>query len=109
MQVTDAPLGVESFDWSDDGASLAFTARVPEKGRYGSVEGLDAAAEAPRRITGVRWHSNGLGYIADRPSHLFVVAAPASTTSRSTSPPQPCARRVRPLRRRSWSLTRRAR
>ena len=77
VQVTDAPLGVESFDWSEDGASLAFTARVPEEGRYGSVEGLEAAAEAPRRITGVRWHSNGLGYIADRPSHLFIVAVPA--------------------------------
>jgi dipeptidyl aminopeptidase/acylaminoacyl peptidase len=77
VQVTDAPLGVESVDWSEDGASLAFTARVPEEGRYGSVEGLDAAAEAPRRITGVRWHSNGLGYIADRPSHLFITAVPA--------------------------------
>ncbi len=77
VQVTDAPLGVESFDWSEDGASLAFTARVPEEGRYGSVEGLEAAAEAARRITGVRWHSNGLGYIADRPSHLFIVAVPA--------------------------------
>ncbi len=77
VQVTDAALGVESFDWSEDGASVAFTARVPEEGRYGSVEGLDAVAEAPRRITGVRWHSNGLGYIADRPSHLFVVPVPA--------------------------------
>ncbi|SFS04526.1 Dipeptidyl aminopeptidase/acylaminoacyl peptidase [Microbacterium sp. cf046] len=77
VQVTDTPLGVESFDWSDDGASLAFTARIPEEGRYGSVEGLDAAAEAPRRITGIRWHANGLGYIADRPAQLFVVPAPA--------------------------------
>jgi len=77
VQVTDAPLGVEGFDWSEDAASVAFTARVPEAGRYGSVEGLDAAAEAPRRITGVRWHANGLGYIADRPSHLFIVAVPA--------------------------------
>ena len=77
VQVTDAPLGVESFDWSEDGVTLAFAARVPEEGRYGSVDGLDAVAEAPRRITGVRWHSNGLGYIADRPAHLFLVAAPA--------------------------------
>lgn len=76
VQATDAPLGVEAFDWSDDGALLAFTARVPEEGRYGSVEGLDAAAEAPRRITGIRWHANGLGYLADRPAQLFVVSAP---------------------------------
>ncbi|HYI51590.1 MAG TPA: S9 family peptidase [Microbacterium sp.] len=76
VQVTDRELGVESFDWSEDGGALAFTARVPEKGRYGSVEGLDAAAEAPRRITGIRWHANGLGYLADRPAQLFVVAVP---------------------------------
>ncbi len=76
VQATDAPLGVESFDWSEDGRSLAFTARVPEKGRYGSIEGLDAAAEAPRRITGIRWHANGIGYLADRPAQLFVVPAP---------------------------------
>jgi dipeptidyl aminopeptidase/acylaminoacyl peptidase len=76
VPVTDAPLGVESFDWSADGVSLAFTARVAERGRYGTVEGLDAAAEAPRHITGIRWHANGLGYLADRPAHVFVVPAP---------------------------------
>ncbi|MCW3494455.1 alpha/beta hydrolase family protein [Microbacterium sp. SSM24] len=76
VQATDATLGVEGFAWSPDGRSLAYLARVPEPGRYGSVEGLDAAAEAPRHITGIRWHSNGLGYLADRPSHLFLVPAP---------------------------------
>ena len=76
VQTTDAPLGVESFDWSEDGRALAFTARMPERGRYGSIEGLDAAAEAPRRITGIRWHANGIGYLADRPAQLFVVPAP---------------------------------
>jgi dipeptidyl aminopeptidase/acylaminoacyl peptidase len=76
VQATDAPLGVSSFDWSPDGATLAFTARIPEPGRYGDVEGMDATAEAPRRITGARWHSNGLGYSTDRPGQLFVVAAP---------------------------------
>lgn len=76
VQATDAVLGVEDFAWSPDGATLAYLARVPEKGRYGSVEGLDASAEAPRHITGVRWHANGLGYLGDRPAHVFVIAAP---------------------------------
>ena len=76
VQVTDQPLGVGSFAWAPDGARLAYTARVPEKGRYGSIEGLDADAEAPRHITGVRWHANGLGYIGDRPAHVFVVDVP---------------------------------
>lgn len=76
VQATDAPLGVEGFAWAPDGGSLAYTARVPAPGRYGSVEGLESTSEAPRRITGIRWHSNGLGYIADRPAHVFVIATP---------------------------------
>ncbi|MDQ1084316.1 MULTISPECIES: S9 family peptidase [Microbacterium] len=77
VQVTDQPGGVTDVAWSPDGARLAFTARVPEPGRYGTVEGRDAAAEPPRRVTGIRWHANGLGYL-DRPAHLFVVDAPST-------------------------------
>ncbi|KAA9087355.1 S9 family peptidase [Microbacterium radiodurans] len=73
IQMTDAPLGVGSFAWSPAGTSLAFTARIPEAGRYGSVPGISAEAEPPRRITGVRWHANGIGYIGDRPAQVFVV------------------------------------
>ncbi|MBD8024193.1 S9 family peptidase [Microbacterium gallinarum] len=91
VQATDSVLGVEGFAWSPDGRTLAFAARVPEKGRYGSVEGLDSAAEAPRHITGIRWHANGLGYIADRPSHVFVVDAPA-TDSEPFYEPAPAVR-----------------
>jgi len=78
VQATDAPLGVSEFAWSPDGAAIGFLARVAERGRYGSVEGLDASAEAPRRVTAVRWHANGLGYVADRPAQVFAVAAPAT-------------------------------
>jgi len=77
VQVTDQAGGVTDLAWSPDGGRLAFAARVPEPGRYGTVEGRDAAAEPPRRITGIRWHANGLGYL-DRPTHLFVVAAPST-------------------------------
>lgn len=91
VQATDAALGVDGFAWSPDARSIAFVARVPEKGRYGSVEGLDASAEAPRHITGIRWNANGLGYIGDRPSHIFVIAAP-STDSEPFYEPAPAAR-----------------
>lgn len=77
VQATDARAGVGSFAWSPDGARLAYTARTPEEGRYGTVEGLEPIAEAPRRITGIRWHANGLGYLADRPAHVFLIDVPS--------------------------------
>lgn len=77
-QATDAQGGVGEYAWSPDGARFAYTSRVAEPGRYGTVEKLDAANEAPRRVTGIRWHANGLGYIADRPAHVFVIDVPPS-------------------------------
>ena len=76
VQVTDVHGGVGAFEWAPDGASFVFSARVAEVGRYGTVDGLGDAAEAPRKVTGFRWHANGLGYTVDRPNHLFVVPAP---------------------------------
>lgn len=76
VQATDAAAGVGTYVWSPDGQRIAYLSRVVEPGRYGSVEGLDADAESPRRVTGIRWHANGLGYLADRPTHVFVIDAP---------------------------------
>lgn len=76
VQVTDAPLGVTEFTWSPDARTLVFRARVPEQGRYGTVEGIVPGAEPARRITTTRWHANGLGYMLDRPTHVFAVDAP---------------------------------
>jgi len=73
VQLTDRLLGVGAFEWAPSGASIAFSSREPENGRYGSIEGLDAAAEAPRHITTVKYKSNGTGYIRDRRVQLFVV------------------------------------
>jgi dipeptidyl aminopeptidase/acylaminoacyl peptidase len=76
VQVTDRKLGVGAFAWSPDGATLAFASREPEAGRYGTVEGVGAEAEAPRRFDGYRRTANGLGYLLDRPNLLFVVPTP---------------------------------
>ncbi|WP_230855050.1 S9 family peptidase [Arthrobacter terrae] len=75
--ITDRLLGVEGFDWSPDGRAICFSSREPEEGRYGTVEGVGAAAEDPRLITGWHYQANGLGYVTDRRSQLFVVDVPA--------------------------------
>lgn len=75
LQITDQLLGAGPADWSPDGSRLAFTARVAEPGRYGTVDGLEPGAESPRRITGLRRHANGVGFSTDRPTQVFVVEA----------------------------------
>lgn len=76
VQVTDRKLGVSEFAWSPDGRTLVFVSRVPERGRYGTVEGLEAPAEPPRHITTLKYQANGLGYTIDRWAHLFRVPVP---------------------------------
>jgi dipeptidyl aminopeptidase/acylaminoacyl peptidase len=77
LVITDQKLGVGEFSWAPDSAMLVYTARVPEPGRYGSVEGLAAPAEPARRITTLKYKVNGLGYRNDRPAQLFAVDVPA--------------------------------
>ena len=67
---------MSDYRWAPDSTALGFLARVPEFGRYGTVPGIDAGSEPPRRITTLRYQSNGLGYTIDRRSHLFMVAVP---------------------------------
>lgn len=86
MMLTDRPLGVREYAWSPDSRTLAVTAPVPEAGRYGQIEGLDAAAEPPRLVTGVRWHANGAGYVLDRPVQLFLVDVPALDAEPAIAP-----------------------
>jgi dipeptidyl aminopeptidase/acylaminoacyl peptidase len=77
--ITDRKLGVTEFDWAPDSRSLVFVSREPEHGRYGTVEGLDPAAEPPRRLTEKRYRANGLGYVVDKRAHLFLVDLPELT------------------------------
>ncbi|NQX27439.1 S9 family peptidase [Microbacteriaceae bacterium VKM Ac-2854] len=76
MRITDAPLGVSEFAWSPDSARLAVIARVPEPGRYGTTPDVKPEAEPPRRIDRLRWSSNGVGYVLDRPAQLHMLRAP---------------------------------
>jgi dipeptidyl aminopeptidase/acylaminoacyl peptidase len=71
--LTDQRLGVSAFAWSPDGTALAYSARVPEEGRYGTDEDVKPDQEAPRLIEHSQYLSDGLGYLLDRPSKLFLV------------------------------------
>ncbi|NBH12581.1 S9 family peptidase, partial [Amycolatopsis sp. SID8362] len=62
-----------------DSRRIAFTARVPEAGRYGTEdadgETPEPAAEAPRRITRMDYRLDDVGFVRDRAQRLFVVDA----------------------------------
>lgn len=72
---TDAqhPLGAGAPRWSPDSTRLAYAARVPEQGRYGTEEGRGPDKEPPRRITRMRYRLDDLGFLLDRRPHVFVL------------------------------------
>ncbi|WP_330059596.1 TolB family protein [Paenarthrobacter sp. Z7-10] len=86
LTITDRKLGVGSFDWSPDSHRIVFSARVPEEGRYGTLEGVSAGAEDPRHITGLKFRMNGLGYTADKRAQLFLLDVPAVDAEPAVSP-----------------------
>ena len=75
-RLTDHPLGAGSPVWSPDSRRIAYAARVPEQGRYGTVEGVGPEAEAPRLISTLQYREDGVGFVADRRRQLFVVDLP---------------------------------
>jgi len=78
-RITDHPLGAGAPVWSPGSTHLAYTARVPEPGRYGTEDGVDADAEAPRLITTLQYRADDLGFTVDRRRHVFVLELPDDT------------------------------
>jgi dipeptidyl aminopeptidase/acylaminoacyl peptidase len=74
-RLTDHSLGAEAPTWSADSRRLAYLAREPEEGRYGTVEGQGPEKEPPRRITRSLFRLDGIGFIGDRPRHIWTVDA----------------------------------
>jgi dipeptidyl aminopeptidase/acylaminoacyl peptidase len=81
--MTEQKLGVSEYSWAPDSRRIVFSSRVPEEGRYGTVDGVGADSEDPRLITDNQYRLNGLGYTADKPAQLFVVDVP----ERGAEPP----------------------
>jgi dipeptidyl aminopeptidase/acylaminoacyl peptidase len=80
-RLTDLPLGVADLVWAPDSTRIAFTARIPEPGRYGTpvetgAEAPKPDAEAPRRITREDYRIDDVGFRRDRHVRLFVVDVP---------------------------------
>jgi dipeptidyl aminopeptidase/acylaminoacyl peptidase len=76
-RLTELPLGASEAVWAPDSRRIAFTARVPEPGRYGvpteDGEKLEPGEEAPRRIKRFDYRIDNIGFLRDRPQRLFVV------------------------------------
>ena len=94
VRVTGLALGVGKPVWSPDSRRIAFTARVAEPGRYGTVDARwgdtpDAAAEAPRRITRFDYRIDDVGFRRDRPRRLFVVDAGSAAGGGELVDPEP--------------------
>jgi dipeptidyl aminopeptidase/acylaminoacyl peptidase len=75
------------LEWSPDGKQLAFVARDPDAQRYGSPGSRPKDKDVPpRRIERLFTRLDNVGWIADRPSRVFVVAADGSAPPRSLTP-----------------------
>ncbi|QYN20776.1 S9 family peptidase [Amycolatopsis sp. DSM 110486] len=81
-RLTALHLGADAPVWAPDSRRVAFTARVPDAGRYGTEdadgEKPEPPAEAPRRITRFDYRIDDVGFLRDRMKRLFVLDAVAA-------------------------------
>jgi dipeptidyl aminopeptidase/acylaminoacyl peptidase len=88
-RLTEHPLGAGAPVWSPDSRRLAYTARVPEQGRYGTDPGVGPEAEPPRLITTLRYRRDGVGFVVDQRSHVFVLDLPPDGAEDAPPLPRP--------------------
>ena len=94
--VTNSPLGVGDFAFSPDGRRLAFIARVPDEGRYGTVDDVDDAHEDPRHLTTLAirrtvWVGCATG-AGSCSSSMCRTCSPSPRSNRSDVPPRTTTR-----------------
>lgn len=88
-RLTDHPLGAGTPVWSPGSRRLAYVARVPEHGRYGTVMGVRPGAEPPRLITTLKYRLDDVGFLGDRPSQVFLLDLPADFEDDTAALPEP--------------------
>jgi dipeptidyl aminopeptidase/acylaminoacyl peptidase len=92
-RLTSLQLGAGEPVWAPDSRRIAFTARVPQPGRYGTPdaegETPEPAAEAPRRITRMDYRLDDVGFVGDRVQRLFAVDAVAAFERDEPLDPEP--------------------
>ena len=88
-RLTGHPLGAGAPVWSPDSRRLAYVARVPEPGRYGTVEGVGPEAEPPRLITTLQYRLDDVGFVVDRRAQVFVLDLPPDFADDTVPAPAP--------------------
>jgi dipeptidyl aminopeptidase/acylaminoacyl peptidase len=83
VRLTDLRPGVTSPAWSPDGRWLAFVSRVGGWEEPTDEEERERS-KPPRIIDVLRYKSNGVGFIYDRPQQIFVVPAAGGSPRRLT-------------------------
>src|SRR6476646_5362909 len=68
-RLTDGKESVEAIAWSPDSSRIAFARRDRDE----AYDEEDDRKRAPRRFTRVFFKLDGVGWVGDRRSHLFVV------------------------------------
>jgi dipeptidyl aminopeptidase/acylaminoacyl peptidase len=74
--VASSPEEIDDVAWAPNGQTLAFGMRELDKDRSVKTAAKD---QPPRRITHLYYKQDGVGWVVDRPRHIYTVAADATT------------------------------
>jgi dipeptidyl aminopeptidase/acylaminoacyl peptidase len=80
--IASMPEGISDVHFSPDGSMLAFTSRTRDE-RYSAK---DERWQAPRKIERFFSRLDDVGWVADRPKHVYVVRTDGSTAPRNLTP-----------------------